>query len=96
MLDEGKTYNKKGVKEVWTQSEQSGLDKREATVQLTVFPDRVDTVRPTVIFRGKSLRISAKEKQSYDRRVKIMHQENAWCDQEIMKEWISIGTGKSF
>ena len=25
---------------------------------------------------------------SYDRRVKVMYQEKAWCDQD-MKEWIS-------
>ena len=57
MLDDRKTYDKKGVKEVWAQSGQSGQDKRQATVQLTVFTDGVDRVRPTVIFRGKGLRI---------------------------------------
>ena len=86
VLDDGKTYDKKGVKEVWAQSRQSGLDNRQATVQLTVFADGVDRVRPTVIFQGKGLQISDKEKQSYDRRVKVMYQEKAWCDQEIMKE----------
>ena len=39
VLVDGKTYDKKGVKEVWTQSGQSGLDKRQATVQLTVLAD---------------------------------------------------------
>ena len=42
ILDDGKTYDIKGVKEVWAQSGQSGLDKRQATVQLTVFADGVD------------------------------------------------------
>ena len=42
VLDDGKTYDKKGVKEVWVQSGQSGLDKRQANVQLTVFADGVD------------------------------------------------------
>ena len=41
------------------------------------------------LFRGKGLRISDNEKQSYDRIVKVMYQEKAWCDEEIMKEWIS-------
>ena len=54
-LDDGKIYDKKGVKEVWAQSEQSDLDNRQATVQLTVFADGVDRVRPTVILRGKGL-----------------------------------------
>ena len=88
VLNDEKTYYKKGVKEVWVQSGQSGLGKRQVTVQLTVCADGVDKVRPTVIFRGKVLRITAKEKQSYDRRVKVMYQEKAWCE-EIMEEWIS-------
>ena len=54
---------------------------------MTVFADGVDRVRPTVIFLGKGLR--AKEKQSYDRRVKVMYQKKAWCDEDIMKECIS-------
>ena len=32
VLDDGKTYYKKGVKEFWVQSRQSSLDKRQATV----------------------------------------------------------------
>ena len=63
---------------------------------MTVFADGVDRVRPTVIFRGKGLRISAKEKQSYDRRVKVMYQGKAWCHQEIMKEWISTEWANPF
>ena len=46
VLDDGKNYDKKGVKEVWAQSGQSGLDKRQPTVQLTVFADGVNRVRP--------------------------------------------------
>ena len=48
VLDDGKTYDKKSMKEVRAQSGQSGLEKRQATVQLTVFADGVDRVRPTV------------------------------------------------
>ena len=95
-LDDPKTYDKKGIKAVWAQSGQSGLDKRQATVQLTVFADGVNRVRPTAVFWGKGLRISAKEKQSYDRWVKVMRQEKAWCDQDIMKEWISTEWANPF
>ena len=93
---DGKTYDKKGVKEVWAQSGQSSLEKRQATVQLTVFVDLVDRVGPTVIFRGKGHRIIAKEKQSYERQVKILYQEKAWCDDEIMMEWISTEWANPF
>ena len=71
VLEDGKTYDKEGVKEVWTQSGQSSLDKRRATVQLKVFADGVDRVRLTVIFRGKGLRISAKGQ------IKAKYQEKA-------------------
>ena len=50
VLDDGKADYKKGVKEVWAQSGQSGPHNREGTVQLTVFADGVNRVRPTVIF----------------------------------------------
>ena len=49
----------------------SGLDKRQATVQLTIFADGVDRVRPTIIFKGKGLRITTKEKESCDKRVRV-------------------------
>ena len=86
VLGDEKIYDKKGAKEVWAQSRQCGLDKGQAIVQLTIFADWVDRVRVTVNFQGKSLPISAKEKQSYDRRITVMYQEKAWCDQEIMKK----------
>ena len=49
----------------------SGLDKRQATVQLTIFADGVDRVLPTIIFEGKGLRITTKEKESCDKRVRV-------------------------
>ena len=72
VLDDGKTHDIKGVKEIWAQSGQLGLDKWQATVQLTVFADGVDRVRTTIIFTGKGLRITAKEEESYDKRVRDM------------------------
>ena len=83
VLDDGKSYDKEGVKEVWAQSGQSGPDKRQEAAQLTVFADAVDRVKLTAIFGGKGFQISAKEKQSYDQRVKIMCQEKTWCDQRL-------------
>ena len=52
------------MKKVWAQSGQCGLNNRQGTLQITVFADGVNRVRPTVIFPGKGLRISAKEKQT--------------------------------
>ena len=64
VLDDGKTYANKGSSEVWCISGSFGLDKRQCTVQLTIFADGVPRVRPLVIFRGKGLRITRKEQKA--------------------------------
>ena len=87
VLDDNKTYDKVGAKEVWIASGQSGLEKRQCTVQLTVFADG-STLPPLIIFRGKGLRIQPDEKKKWDKRVKVMFQPSAWCDENIMKRWI--------
>lgn len=53
VLDDGKTYDSQGAKEVWTASAAPGLDKRQCTVQLTVFADGAPRLKPMLIFRGK-------------------------------------------
>jgi hypothetical protein len=48
----GQTYNTVGEDTVWIKySKQNGLDKRQATLQLTVFADAVPRVQP-LIFSG--------------------------------------------
>ena len=52
VLDDGKTYDAKGSNEVWCSSGPSGVDKRQCTVQLTIFGDGVPRVKPTVILNA--------------------------------------------
>ena len=87
-IDEGKTYADKGSSEVWCAIHGSGLDKRQCSVQLTIFEDGKPRKKP-VIFRGKGLRIKIKEQDAWDRRVKNLFQEMAWCDEPIMLDWTS-------
>ena len=96
VLDDNRTYDTVGAKEIWVRSGQSGLDKRQCTVQLTVFGDGVCRLRPTLIVRGKGLRIPKEEKSNWDKRVKVSFQEKAWCDQTIMKCWINEEWGNMF
>ena len=63
LLDDNRTYEKVGAKEVWVRGGQSGLDKRQCTAQLTVFGDGVCLLRPTLIFRGKGSKVSAEGKK---------------------------------
>ena len=56
---EGKTYEFKGSKTVWVRARRSGWDKRQATIQLTIFADGIDRVIPLIIFRGTADNTSA-------------------------------------
>ena len=62
-INDGKTYDKTGTDVVWFARGSSGLDKRQCTVQLTIFAD-VKTLMPLIIFRGKSMRINVAEKRA--------------------------------
>ncbi len=73
---------------MWVKGIASGLDKRQCTVQLTIFADGGIRVKPMVIFRGQGKRISLHEQLKYDKRVFVRFQINAWCDENIMKWWI--------
>ena len=88
VLDDNKTYDKKGAAEVWIASGQSGLEKHQCTIQLTVFADE-KTLPPLIIFRGHGLRINGTGKNEWDRRVNVVFQPKAWCDENIMKSWVS-------
>ena len=82
---DGPTYDDVGVKSVWVRAASSGLDKRQCTVQLTLFADGVSRVKPItilfadgvsrvkplVIFKGKGKRIPIAELAQYDRRVNV-------------------------
>ena len=96
VLDDGKSYDSTGAKEVWCSNASSGLDKRQCTVQLIIFADGVSRVRPTIIFRGQEKRISPKEKRSWDSRVTMMFQTKAWCNENVMKVWVEREWGTYF
>ena len=46
---------------MWVHGGASGLDKRQCTVQLTLFADGEPRVKPLLIFRGKGKRIALSE-----------------------------------
>lgn len=81
----GKTVNEKGSKTVWLKSSDSGLDKRQCTVQLTIWADGNGLrTKPLVIFAGKGTKINrGPEVKLWDKRVKVMFQDNAWVDETI-------------
>ena len=78
----GEGYDVTGAITVWHRGAASGLDKRQCTVQLTVFTDGVPRVKPLLIFRGKGLGIPQAETRVYDHRAVVKFQVNVWCDEE--------------
>ena len=87
-FNSGQGYAETGSSTVWHRGTKSGLEKRQCTVQLTIYADGIARVKPLIIFRGKGLRISTSEKEKYDKRVVVKFQVNAWCDEKVMKDWV--------
>ena len=50
-FSKGPTYADHGDKTVWVRGAASGLEKRQCTVQLTIFTDGEPRVKPLSIFR---------------------------------------------
>lgn len=86
---EGQTYNTIGDRTIWVQGSQSGWDKRQGTVQLTVFADAIPRVKPLVFFRGQGIGGGVvKEMESYDPRVVVKFNMKAYANSENFLEWI--------
>ena len=52
-FSKGNTYADCGEQSVWVRGAASGLDKRQYTVQLTIFADGISHVKPLLIFHDK-------------------------------------------
>ena len=55
MKDDGKTYTDKGSSEVWCATHDSSLDKRQCSVQLTIFADGRDHDWNLLLFFGSKV-----------------------------------------
>lgn len=86
----GQTYNQTGEKTVWIKSsKQTGLDKRQATLQLTVFADAIPRVEPLIFFRGLGVGVTVvAEMKNYHPRVVVKFNPTAYANLESVIEWI--------
>ena len=80
----GHTNDIKGEKTIWMQASQlSGWDKRQGTIQLTIFADGVPRVKPLIVFRGKGVgQTILTEAQKYDNRVIVKFKPTAYANSE--------------
>ena len=76
VIDQDKTYDITGTKQVWVSQPSTGLDKRQATLQLCIRAGREQNVKPAIIFRGKG-NVSPAEKAMYDKGVDVYFQKSA-------------------
>ncbi|RPA91830.1 hypothetical protein L873DRAFT_1572184, partial [Choiromyces venosus 120613-1] len=86
----GQTYNQQGEKMIWVQgSQQSGWDKRQATIQLTVFADAVPHVKPLIFFHGQGVGNTVMaEKALYDPQVVVKFNPKAYANSTNIVEWL--------
>ncbi|KAK3277022.1 hypothetical protein CYMTET_14945 [Cymbomonas tetramitiformis] len=85
------TYAEKGSKEVWINTPSgSSLEKRQCTLQVCYAADARGRAqcRLALIFRGLGQRITALEKESWDERVDVYFQANAWADRDFCLKWL--------
>ena len=57
----GEIYAETGLRTVWVQGGASGMEKRQCTVQLTIFADGEPRVKPLLIFKGTGAQIPLRE-----------------------------------
>jgi len=86
---EGQTYHSIGEHTIWVQGSQSGWDKHQGTIQLTVFADGILRVKSLMFFRGQGVTsIIAKEKKEYDLPVVIKFNPKAYANEKNFLEWL--------
>ena len=65
---------------------------------LCIRAEKDQNVKPALVFRGKGP-ITSLEKQSYNERVNVYFQQNAWMDTELNMQWCNNtlfpGVGKN-
>jgi hypothetical protein len=86
------TLHMRGANRCWVRSSGSGQDKRMATLQLCICADpHSQVVRPTIVLRGKGLRLTNEELEYYEGladRIRVMWQNNAWTDGATIHLWL--------
>ncbi len=86
----GCTYDCKGAKTVWIKETRSGWDRQQATLQVCIFADGIQRVKPLLIFHGDPIRKAPRrtEEKLYDPGVKVAFNKTAWADARNLKDWV--------
>ena len=74
VVNQSKTYAGKGSKQVWVSQPMSGLEKRQATLQLCIRGNGPQTVKLATVFGGKG-NVTLCELAKLDKRIDVYFQE---------------------
>ena len=85
-VEQDRTYDSSGSKQIWVSHPGSGLDKRQATLLLCIRAEGRQTVKPAIVFRGKG-NVSTQKRQKYGKDVDVYFQPCAWMDSETNMKW---------
>ena len=85
VVEQERTYDVTGSKQVWVSQSSSGLDKRQATLQPCIRAEGDQHVKHVIVFRGKG-NVSSAEKDQYDKGVDVFFQASAWMDSQLSQE----------
>jgi len=75
------------MKQVWVSQPSSGLEKRQASLQLCIRASGEQTIKPAIVFRGKG-NVTNEEKRQYDSDVHVYLQHCAWMDTDLNMQWL--------
>ena len=84
--EQDKTYDKLGAKLVCVSQPSSGLDKRQATLELCIGAYGKQNMKPALIFRGKG-HVATEKKEKYHKGLMCISR-NAQMDEEINMQWV--------
>eukprot|EP00794_Sanderia_malayensis_P021199 gene21199-23281_t len=87
VVEQEKTHDALGTKQIWVSQPSSGLDKRQATLQLCIHASGEQNIKPGIVFRGKG-NVTNEEKGQYDSDAHVYFQNCAWMDTELNMQWL--------
>lgn len=88
VIEQEKTYDVLGSKQVWVSQPSTGLDKRQATLQLCICATGEQNIKPAIVFRGKG-NVTSGDKAQYDNGVDVYFQQCAWMDEDLNMQWLN-------
>ena len=87
VINQDRTYEESGSKQLWVSQPSSGLDRCQATLQLCIHASGEQIIKPAMVSGGGG-NVAAIERLLYDKWVDVYFQKSAWMDHGVNMEWV--------